>query len=223
MIHTASLVHDDVLDDCSVRRGKQTINNLYGTRVAVLAGDFLFAQSSWLIANLENMEVGRVRAHALGVCAAAAAPGQAAPCAWLTHPCRCTTHLRVTQQVIKLISRVIADFANGEISQASSLFDTGVTLQQYLEKSFYKTASLVAASCRSSAVFSDMDEEQKAAMYAYGNHLGLAFQVRVRVRVCACVCARVCAGVCRARAQLRWRACACRQAVRQAGSQAGRG
>jgi all-trans-nonaprenyl-diphosphate synthase len=38
--------------------GKETINTLYGTRVAVLAGDFLFAQSSWLIANLENMEVG---------------------------------------------------------------------------------------------------------------------------------------------------------------------
>jgi hypothetical protein len=38
--------------------GKETVNTLYGTRVAVLAGDFLFAQSSWLIANLENMEVG---------------------------------------------------------------------------------------------------------------------------------------------------------------------
>jgi geranylgeranyl pyrophosphate synthase len=85
--------------------------------------------------------------------------------------------VRRHSQVIKLISRVIADFANGEISQASSLFDTEVTLEQYLEKSFYKTASLVAASCRSSAVFSNMDETQKEAMYAYGKHLGLAFQV----------------------------------------------
>ena len=50
--------------------------------------------------------------------------------------------------MIKLISQVIADFANGEISQASSLFDTQVTLEQYLDKSFYKTASLIAASCR---------------------------------------------------------------------------
>jgi hypothetical protein len=67
--------------------GKQTINSMYGTRVAVLAGDFLFAQSSWYLANLDNLEV------------------------------------------IKLISQVIADFANGEISQAASLFDTDVTLQ----------------------------------------------------------------------------------------------
>lgn len=82
----------------------------------------------------------------------------------------------VESQVIKLISKVIADFANGEISQASSLFDTEITLQQYLDKSFYKTASLIAASCRSSAVFSNMGEMEKEAMYNYGKHLGLAFQ-----------------------------------------------
>ncbi|KAG2443935.1 hypothetical protein HXX76_002274 [Chlamydomonas incerta] len=108
---------------------------MYGTRVAVLAGDFLFAQSSWFLANLDNLEV------------------------------------------IKLISQVIADFANGEISQAASLFDTDITLEQYLDKSFYKTASLIAASCRSAAVFSDSPVEVKEAMYAYGKHLGLAFQV----------------------------------------------
>jgi all-trans-nonaprenyl-diphosphate synthase len=135
MIHTASLVHDDVLDDCNIRRGKQTVNSLFGTRVAVLAGDFLFAQSSWFLANLDNMEV------------------------------------------IKLISQVIADFADGEISQASSLFDTKITLAKYLDKSFYKTASLVAASCRGAAVFSECPVEVKEAMYAYGKHLGLAFQV----------------------------------------------
>ena len=37
--------------------GKSTVNSLYGTRVAVLAGDFLFAQSSWYLANLDNLEV----------------------------------------------------------------------------------------------------------------------------------------------------------------------
>mmetsp|Transcript_9012 Transcript_9012/g.15659 ORF Transcript_9012/g.15659 Transcript_9012/m.15659 type:complete len:404 (-) Transcript_9012:571-1782(-) len=135
MIHTASLVHDDVLDECDTRRGKETINSMYGTRVAVLAGDFLFAQSSWFLANLDNLEV------------------------------------------IKLISQVIADFANGEISQASRLFDTTLTLEQYMEKSFYKTASLIAASCRSASVFSDSPVELKEAMYAYGKHLGLAFQI----------------------------------------------
>lgn len=51
------------------------------------------------------------------------------------------------------------------------------TLETYLDKSFYKTASLIAASCRCSAVFSELDEEAKLAMYDYGMHLGLAFQI----------------------------------------------
>lgn len=135
MIHTASLVHDDVLDECDLRRGCATVNSKYGTRLAVLAGDYLFAQSSWFLANLDNLEV------------------------------------------IKLISQVIADFANGEISQAANLFDCDVTMEQYMDKSFFKTASLIAASCRSGAVFSGMDEEVKEDMFNYGKHLGLAFQI----------------------------------------------
>lgn len=135
MIHVASLVHDDVLDECNVRRGAATVNSLFGTRVAVLVGDFLFAQSSWGLAQLENIEV------------------------------------------IKLISQVIADFADGEISQAQSLFNCSVTLDNYLAKSFYKTASLIAASCRSAAVFSEVPESVRQAMFDYGKHLGLAFQV----------------------------------------------
>ena len=80
-------------------------------------------------------------------------------------------------QVIKLISQVIADFANGEISQIGSLFDTGLSLQKYSEKSYYKTATLIAASCKSAAVFSGVSKEVKEQMFEYGRHLGLAFQV----------------------------------------------
>jgi len=135
MIHTASLVHDDVLDECDLRRGRNTVNSLYGTRVAVLVGDFLFAQSSWALAQLENLEV------------------------------------------IKLISQVIADFADGEISQAQNLFDCDMKLETYLAKSFYKTASLIAASCRGAAALCNASEEVKEAMYQYGKHIGLAFQI----------------------------------------------
>jgi geranylgeranyl pyrophosphate synthase len=56
--------------------GKQTVNTMFGTRVAVLAGDFLFAQASWLIANLENLEVGAQHCMVCNSAAAAAvAPG----------------------------------------------------------------------------------------------------------------------------------------------------
>ncbi|MFS7997101.1 putative all-trans-nonaprenyl-diphosphate synthase (geranylgeranyl-diphosphate specific) [Helianthus anomalus] len=55
MIHTASLIHDDLLDESDMRR--ETVHQLYGTRVAVLAGDFMFAQSSWYLSDLKNLEV----------------------------------------------------------------------------------------------------------------------------------------------------------------------
>uniref|UniRef100_A0A0P0GB46 all-trans-nonaprenyl-diphosphate synthase [geranylgeranyl-diphosphatespecific] n=1 Tax=Lepidium apetalum TaxID=153459 RepID=A0A0P0GB46_LEPAP len=135
MIHTASLIHDDVLDESDMRRGKETVHELFGTRVAVLAGDFMFAQASWYLANLENLEV------------------------------------------IKLISQVIKDFASGEIKQASSLFNCDVELDDYLLKSYYKTASLVAASTKGAAIFSKVETEVAEQMYQFGKNLGLSFQV----------------------------------------------
>ena len=45
LIHTASLVHDDIVDDSPLRRGVQTLNNKWNNSVAVLVGDFLFAKS----------------------------------------------------------------------------------------------------------------------------------------------------------------------------------
>ncbi|HAA34117.1 MAG TPA: hypothetical protein DCD97_02270, partial [Firmicutes bacterium] len=43
LIHMASLIHDDIIDESRERRGKPSVNALWGNRTAVLAGDFLFA------------------------------------------------------------------------------------------------------------------------------------------------------------------------------------
>lgn len=45
LLHLATLVHDDVIDDSDLRRGKKTINSLYGTKPALFMGDYLFAQA----------------------------------------------------------------------------------------------------------------------------------------------------------------------------------
>lgn len=45
LLHLATLVHDDVIDDSNLRRGKETINSHYGTKSALFIGDYLFAQS----------------------------------------------------------------------------------------------------------------------------------------------------------------------------------
>lgn len=135
MIHTASLVHDDVVDEASVRRGVPTVHSSFGNRIAVLAGDFLFAQASWYLANLDNL------------------------------------------RVVKLLSQVIMDLAEGEIQQGLNRFDTSLSMDAYLDKSYFKTASLMANSAKAAGVLSDMSETVIEQLYDYGRHLGLAFQV----------------------------------------------
>ena len=135
MIHTASLVHDDVVDEASTRRGVATVHSRFNHRVAVLAGDFLFAQASWHLANLDDLEV------------------------------------------VKLLSRVIMDLADGEVKQGLFRYDTGQSFETYLEKSYCKTASLIANSARAAGVLSELPEPQLAELYRFGRQLGLAFQV----------------------------------------------
>lgn len=78
---------------------------------------------------------------------------------------------------LKMVLQVIKDFASGEIKQASSLFDCDVELDEYLIKSYYKTASLIAASTKGAAIFSGVHSDISEQMYQYGKNLGLSFQV----------------------------------------------
>ncbi|MCT7960001.1 solanesyl diphosphate synthase [Laspinema sp. D1] len=135
MIHTASLVHDDVVDESELRRGVPTVHSRFGNRVAVLAGDFLFAQSSWYLANLDNLEV------------------------------------------VKLLSEVIMNLAEGEIQQGLNRFDSSLGIEAYLEKSYYKTASLIANSSKAAGILSEVDAELAENFYQYGRQIGLAFQI----------------------------------------------
>ncbi len=52
LTHVASLYHDDVMDEADVRRGAPSANRFYGNSVAILVGDFLFSQASYLVAEL---------------------------------------------------------------------------------------------------------------------------------------------------------------------------
>ncbi len=135
MIHTASLVHDDVVDESEKRRGVDTVHSLFGNRVAVLAGDFLFAQASWYLANLDNLDV------------------------------------------VKLLSQVIMDLATGEILQAVNSFDVDISMDTYLQKTYYKTATLFANSSKAAGILSEVSPETAENLYEYGRNLGLAFQI----------------------------------------------
>ncbi len=56
-LHTATLVHDDVIDNSSVRRGRPTVNRVWGEDKALLLGDYLLAKAEELVANTQNLRV----------------------------------------------------------------------------------------------------------------------------------------------------------------------
>merc|ERR1719258_1012254 len=137
MIHTASLVHDDVLDGADTRRGGSAVHKLFSTKAAVLSGDFLLARASVALAKLEMPTV--------------------------------------TQEMAKSLEALV----QGEIMQLQSTADERLSLEYYLTKSYCKTASLMAFSCKSAALLSQHSRESEVAVAAekFGYHFGLAFQV----------------------------------------------
>jgi len=69
-IHTATLLHDDVVDDSSRRRGRETANHAYGNPASVLVGDFLYSRAFQMMAELDSAPVTRVMADATNTIAA---------------------------------------------------------------------------------------------------------------------------------------------------------
>lgn len=65
LIHTASLIHDDIIDSAKLRRGVETINSLWNNKLSVIAGDYLFAQASVRLGMLENNEIVKIYANVL--------------------------------------------------------------------------------------------------------------------------------------------------------------
>ncbi|EPY75545.1 hypothetical protein CB1_001629007 [Camelus ferus] len=155
MIHTASLVHDDIIDDASSRRGKHTVNKIWGEKKAVLAGDLILSAASMALARIGN-----------------------------------TT-------VISILTQVIEDLVRGEFLQLGSKENENERFAHYLEKTFKKTASLIANSCKAVwslveggslltargavptrvSVLGCPDPVVHDIAYQYGKNVGIAFQL----------------------------------------------
>ncbi|MBN8200283.1 MULTISPECIES: heptaprenyl diphosphate synthase component II [Bacillaceae] len=65
LIHMASLVHDDVIDDAELRRGQPTIKAKWDNKIAMYTGDYIFARALELITNVENPHAHKILSHTL--------------------------------------------------------------------------------------------------------------------------------------------------------------
>lgn len=63
LLHTCSLLHDDVVDEAAVRRGRPSVNAVYGNKVAVLSGDYVLARVFDLVSEMANRRVSRALAR----------------------------------------------------------------------------------------------------------------------------------------------------------------
>lgn len=139
LIHTASLLHDDVIDGADTRRGVSSVNKAFGNKLAVLAGDFLLARASVCLARLRNVPT------------------------------------------VELLSTVIEHLVKGEVMQMRHALRgdsaSKAAFDMYLRKTYYKTGSLMANSCKAIGLLGCYPDAVSEAAFRYGMHLGIAFQL----------------------------------------------
>jgi len=136
LIHVATLIHDDVVDNAQTRRGVNATAVDYGNRVSVLAGDYLFA---WIFKNVTA-----------------------------TYPA----------PIPHVLSATLADICDGEVLQLRATGKLELSRDAYVEIARKKTASLFAASARCGAVVGGGSPAAEEALREYGEHFGVAFQMK---------------------------------------------
>ena len=134
-IHTATLLHDDVVDESALRRGQESANAVWGNAASVLVGDYLYSSAFEMMVRTNNM------------------------------------------RVMEILSKTTTAIAEGEVLQLLNCNNPDTTEAKYLEVIARKTAILFSAATRLGAVISDADKATEDALAAYGQHLGVAFQL----------------------------------------------
>ncbi len=134
-IHTATLLHDDVVDGSEKRRGRPTANLLWDNKSSVLVGDYLFARSFQLMTEAGSLDV------------------------------------------LTILSHAAATIAEGEVLQLTAATDITTDEAVYLQIVRGKTAALFSAACEVGGVIAGAGQPEVAALAAYGDAMGIAFQI----------------------------------------------
>ncbi len=133
--HTATLLHDDVVDDSLLRRGNETSNKIWGNKASILVGDYLFTKYLQLMVDVGNIDI------------------------------------------IQLLVGIAPQMGCGEIQEFSNRNNMTLTEEDYFDVIRSKTSLFFAASSTVGALISKVDTPIQKSLYAYGIHLGNAFQL----------------------------------------------
>ena len=136
ILHTATLIHDDVVDGADTRRGFASINAVWKNKIAVLMGDYLLARG--LLLSLEHDDFA----------------------------------------FLKITSTSVRRMSEGELQQIQRSRKLDMDEESYLRIIGDKTASLLSTCCEIGATSATADPGLQARLRAYGENVGLAFQIR---------------------------------------------
>lgn len=139
MFHNFTLLHDDVMDNADVRRGRPTVHKRWDERTAILSGDAMLT--------LAGMMVGRCE------------PSILAP-------------------TLELFNRTAMEVYEGQQYDMDFETDTHITVAQYMEMIRLKTSVLLGCACALGAIAAHASHQDVSEIYAYGEKLGLAFQLQ---------------------------------------------
>jgi len=136
LLHTATLVHDDVVDDSLERRGFFSVYALWKNKVSVLVGDYLLAKG--LLLSVDNDDF----------------------------------------KILRLLSDAVRKMSEGELLQMEKSRSLNLNEEVYFQIVKNKTASLLASACAAGAWSSSQNEEITSKMKAFGEKVGIAFQIK---------------------------------------------
>lgn len=182
MIHVASLLHDDVLDDSPLRRGAPSAPAMFGNKMSVLAGDFLLARASIALSRLGDNEVVEL----ISAVIANLVEGEILQIGTGAGKSTGDSQQENAGTDGELVSTVLNRMqSEPKVSPAGLVkpeteYITPQDWRIYLQKSYFKTASLMAKGVRASVILGGAREGEmwKEVAYAYGRNVGIAFQVR---------------------------------------------
>lgn len=136
LLHTATLVHDDVVDESLERRGFFSINAIWKNKIAVLVGDYLLSKG--LLLSTENNDF----------------------------------------EHLKILSNAVKQMSEGELLQIEKSRNLNLDEGIYFEIIRNKTASLLSSACAVGAWTTSKDESITDRMKAFGEKVGIAFQIK---------------------------------------------
>ncbi|SPO22945.1 related to COQ1 - hexaprenyl pyrophosphate synthetase precursor [Ustilago trichophora] len=199
MIHVASLLHDDVIDASPLRRGAPSAPSAFGNKLSILGGDFLLGRASVALARLRDAEVVELLATVIANLVEGEVmqlKSQAAESS--SEPASKNTHANIWESEGLFahnmgLSAPQAERTLASVSAAANQ-PTPAHFSLYLQKTYLKTAALIAKSTRASVILAGCgsDAMSKAgvsgavaeemrrirdAAYGYGRNLGIAFQL----------------------------------------------